>query len=268
MASTFSVIVVGILTEHPRKAQEITERCRQYEIPVALASSDEIAASPWRELWEKLRQECLSEEQLPDYVPTVVIDPCLLSTRQRLNSLQNLQRRYPRALWLRSGLTETATACAAALQYPEVVAFNGLPSVFQSSDILEIAPALTASNQALATAKDFFASLGFRTEVVADRVGLIIPRILALLINEGAFTVLERVAEPNDIDTAMRLATNYPKGVLEWADEIGLDTIVAILDALHEEYRQERYRTCVLLRQYVRANRLGRVSGQGFYQYG
>jgi 3-hydroxybutyryl-CoA dehydrogenase len=154
------------------------------------------------------------------------------------------------------------------LGYPDVIAFNGLPGVFSLLDTVEIAPALTASEAACTVAREFFSQLGFQPEIVEDRIGLVIPRILAMLINEGAFTVMERVAEPRDIDTAMRLATNYPRGILEWADDIGLDTIVAILDALYAEYHQERYRACVLLRQYVRARRLGRHTGQGFYQHG
>ncbi len=260
-----ATILFGHAAEHPRAVAEIAARCHQYGIPTYLWLPEQSPTGPWQNLWQALLQQ---------YPPTsegsadFIIDPCLAPTAQRLEAAHRLRQQFPAAVWLRSGLTETATACAHALDYAEVVAFNGMPGLFRQLDTLEIAPALTASDETRQRAEAFFSSLGFRPEVVEDRIGLVIPRILAMLINEGAFAVLERVAEPQDIDTAMRLATNYPRGILEWADDIGLDTVVAILDALYAEYHQERYRACVLLRQYLRAHRLGRHTGRGFYPYG
>jgi 3-hydroxybutyryl-CoA dehydrogenase len=66
----------------------------------------------------------------------------------------------------------------------------------------------------------------------------------------------------------MKLGTNYPKGPLAWADEIGLPVIMLVLDGLYREYQQERYRPCVLLKQYVRAGWTGKSAGRGFYVYG
>jgi 3-hydroxybutyryl-CoA dehydrogenase len=109
--------------------------------------------------------------------------------------------------------------------------------------------------------------LGYQVEHVEDRVGLVQMRVLATLINEAAFAVMEGVASPADIDQAMKLGTNYPKGLLEWADEIGIPIILLILDGLYREYQQERYRPCVLLKQYARAGWYGRASGRGFYTY-
>jgi 3-hydroxybutyryl-CoA dehydrogenase len=263
-----AVLLLGATTEHPRIVREISQRCRAHDILCALHCIGDLAQSPWAQEWTALQQEYPAADTLTAEEVAFILDLCLSPTVQRREELAALRARYPAAYWLRSGLTETATACAQTLGYPEVVSFNGLPGLFAQLDSLEIAPALTASERTLQAAQEFFSRLGFRTEVVEDRIGLVIPRILAMLINEGAFTVMERVAQPPDIDTAMRLATNYPRGILEWADDIGLDTIVAILDALYAEYHQERYRACVLLRQYVRAARLGRHTGEGFYRYG
>lgn len=262
------VLLVGDTAEHPRAVSEIATRCRQHGVNVYLWLPERPHTGQWRAEWQALAQEIPPADSLPESVVDFIIDPCLSPTAQRAEFVRQLHTQYPTAGWLRSGLTETATACANALDFPDVVAFNGMPGLFRLLESLEIAPALTASAEAQQRAMDFFATLQFRPERVEDRIGLVIPRILAMLINEGAFAVLERLAEPHDIDTAMRLATNYPRGVLEWADEIGLDTIVAILDALYAEYHQERYRACVLLRQYVRAHRLGRHTGRGFYAYG
>lgn len=262
------VLLIGNITEHPRAALDIATRCRHHGISVSLWLPEWPQTAPWHAEWQALADEFPVADPLPEGTVDFILDPCLSPTEQRGELLRSLQRRYPAAGWLRSGLTETATACAHALGFPDVIAFNGMPGLFRLLDSLELAPALTASEEAQQKAADFFSTLRFRPEWVEDRLGLVIPRILAMLINEGAFAVLERLAEPQDIDTAMRLATNYPRGVLEWADDIGLDTIVAILDALYAEYRQERYRACVLLRQYVRAHRLGRHTGRGFYRYG
>lgn len=90
---------------------------------------------------------------------------------------------------------------------------------------------------------------------VEDRVAHVSMRILMMIINEAAFAVQEGVASPSDIDTAMKLGTNYPLGPLEWCDRIGADVVVAVLDGLQLEYGEERYRPAVLLRQYARASR-------------
>lgn len=77
---------------------------------------------------------------------------------------------------------------------------------------------------------------------------MVMPRILCMLINEAAFALMENIATPADIDTAMKLGTNYPFGPVEWADRIGIRTVVSILDAIYRETGEERYRTAPLLR--------------------
>lgn len=132
---------------------------------------------------------------------------------------------------------------------------------------IEIAPALQTSQDATDRARTIFALLGIDTELVEDRVGLIIPRMLVTLINEAAFAAMEHIATPDDIDRAVLLGVNYPHGLLEWADMLGLDCVLRTLDALFEEYREPRYRACPLLRQYVRAGWNGKESGKGFFDY-
>lgn len=85
-----------------------------------------------------------------------------------------------------------------------------------------------------------------REEALGKRV---VDRILAMLINEAAEAVQFRIANARDIDTAMTKGVNYPKGLLAWANAIGIQTIVARLDALYEEYREDRYRASALLRR-------------------
>jgi 3-hydroxybutyryl-CoA dehydrogenase len=98
--------------------------------------------------------------------------------------------------------------------------------------------------------------------------GGVLERIVCQVINECAFALDEGVGSAQDIDTGMVLGLNYPRGPLAWADEIGLDHVLAVLDGLWEEYREERYRAAPLLRRLVREGRLGRASGAGFFEYG
>lgn len=175
---------------------------------------------------------------------------------------------YPDALFLISSSFLTATLFQSAIS-PEktIVSFNGFAGLFPFLQTLEIAVSANHSAKDLKQAQLFFQSLGFKTETVEDRIGFVFPRILAMIINEAAFCVMENVATSEDIDIAMKLGTNYPKGPLEWADEIGLDVVVEILDSLYLEYGQDRYRACVLLKQYIRAGWLGKQNGRGFYRY-
>lgn len=172
------------------------------------------------------------------------------------------------AVALCSTLCCTATDVMGRLdnQLP-VAGVNGLPLLWLSGKTVEIAPALQCPPDATAKITNMLQSIGFTTELTEDRIALVAPRILATLINEAAFAVMENVASAGDIDAAMRLGVNYPKGLLAWADELGIDRVVQILDALYGEYHQERYRACVLLRQLVRAGYAGQKTGRGFYRY-
>ena len=166
-----------------------------------------------------------------------------------------------------SAIMTTATYKRMVFDDANIINFNGLPGMFPQSNVVELAPALDISSEMVSFAQRYFHSLGFATEMVADRVGMVTPRVLSMIINEAAFCVMEGVSSAADIDTAMKLGTNYPKGPLEWADEIGIDVIADLIEGLKLEYSQERYRTCTLLKQYARAGRTGRKSGRGFYSY-
>jgi 3-hydroxybutyryl-CoA dehydrogenase len=94
--------------------------------------------------------------------------------------------------------------------------------------------------------------LGRLPHWVEDSPALILPRIVCMLANEAAFAVGEGVAEADTVDLAMRLGTNYPRGPLEWARQLGYGRVVAVLDHLRAEYGEERYRTAPLLRRWAR----------------
>jgi 3-hydroxybutyryl-CoA dehydrogenase len=162
-----------------------------------------------------------------------------------------------------NALTMTATEAASQLGAgASVLGFSFIPRTFAGANLLEVASSLQARPEALSRGVELLRELlGIETEAVVDRVGLVSARILAMVINEAAFALMEGVADAADIDTAMKLGTNYPEGPLRWADTIGVDVVLSILEALHDEYQEERYRPCVLLKQYARA-------GMAFHEKG
>lgn len=161
---------------------------------------------------------------------------------------------YPQsAIVFASILTTTATERSARAGRP-IFGLSFLPGAGDASSLLEIsAPLGTAADDAARASALLAEATGRSMEMLEDRVALVSARILAMVINEAAFALMERVADAADIDTAMKLGTNYPNGPLAWVDTIGADRIVAILDALHREYGEERYRPAVLLKQHARA---------------
>ena len=105
----------------------------------------------------------------------------------------------------------------------------------------------------------FFNALGKHAAWVGDAPGLVLGRIVCQVINESAFALGEGVGAARDIDLGMVLGLSHPRGPLEWADTIGLDHVLHVLEALNTEYREERYRPAPALRRLVAAGRLGRA---------
>ncbi len=173
----------------------------------------------------------------------------------------------PEALLLTSALSTTATHAGSWIQHPEqLVGFAALPPL-TTGGLIELAGGLRSDFVAVDRAREFFASIGLETELVTDSVGLVLPRIVCGLVNEAATALADGVAEAKDIDLAMRLGTNYPRGPLEWGDLIGLDVVLSVLRGLRDETGDDRYRPAPILQQYVRAGWLGKKTGRGFYEY-
>jgi 3-hydroxybutyryl-CoA dehydrogenase len=146
------------------------------------------------------------------------------------------------------------------------VGFHVLPPLF-GSRLVELTRSPYTTDAVANEVESFFRSLGKHTEWVEDAPGLVLGRIVCQLVNEACFALAEGVGSAADIDVAMRLGYNYPRGPLEWADLIELDHVLATIDALYEERREERYRAAPLLRRMVAEGRLGQSTGAGFFEY-
>jgi 3-hydroxybutyryl-CoA dehydrogenase len=146
------------------------------------------------------------------------------------------------------------------------VGFHVLPPLAHAQ-LVELTRSESSSPVAAARAERFFQALGKHVAWVGDAPGLVLGRIVCQVINESAFALGEGVGSAHDIDTGMLLGLSHPRGPFEWADAIGLDHVLTVLDALCSEYREERYRPAPALRRLVRAGQLGNESGAGFFDY-
>ncbi|MEX2117660.1 MAG: 3-hydroxyacyl-CoA dehydrogenase family protein [Bacteroidota bacterium] len=129
-----------------------------------------------------------------------------------------------------------------------LVGFAALPS-FSRQPLAEVAPTVHSPAETLEVVRRFFGSLGKECEYVQDRVGMVLPRILCQIMNEACFVLQDEVANPQDIDTAMKLGVHYPHGPVEWADRIGFQQVFAVLAALQNDLQEDRYRIAPLLKQ-------------------
>lgn len=133
--------------------------------------------------------------------------------------------------------------------------------------LVEIIRGHATSDATTKTVVDLSTALGKTPVEVNDYPGFVSNRVLLPMINEAIFCVMEGVAEPEAIDTVMKLGMAHPMGPLQLADFIGLDVCLAILNVLHEGLGDDKYRPCPLLKRMVAAGYLGRKSGRGFYDY-
>ena len=166
-----------------------------------------------------------------------------------------------------SALACSATEAASWSARPTRVAGWGALPPLAAGGLIEVAAALQSAPEAVVEAEAFWRGLGLECARVADGPGLVRARIVCALVNEAAAALSEGVASAADIDTAMRLGTNYPRGPLAWGDLIGLDVVLGVMRGLQEEFGEDRYRPTPLLARYVQAGRLGQKSARGFFEY-
>ncbi|MEX2100613.1 MAG: 3-hydroxybutyryl-CoA dehydrogenase [Acidimicrobiia bacterium] len=141
--------------------------------------------------------------------------------------------------------------------------FNPAPAM----SLVEIVPAITTSEATLSEAREFVETCGKTAVTVRDQAGFVVNALLFPYLNNAVKLFDSGVASRDDIDAAMKGGCNFPMGPLELLDLVGLDTSLAILQALYDEFTDPNFSPAPLLRRMVSAERLGRKSGAGFYEY-
>jgi 3-hydroxybutyryl-CoA dehydrogenase len=180
----------------------------------------------------------------------------------------DLDRNCPPGVILASNTSSIGiTGLAAHTRRPEQVIGMHFMNPVPVMKLVEIIRGLATSDKTYEVTRALAERLGKATVTSRDVPGFIVNRVLAPLINEAIFALYEGLASAEDIDRAVHLGLNHPMGPLALADLIGLDTTLAILEVLHRDLGDPKYRPCPLLRQYVAAGWFGRKSGRGFFSY-
>lgn len=160
-------------------------------------------------------------------------------------------------------ITEIGAATGRADKVIGMHFFNPVPAM----KLVEIIKGASTSQETFDAIKDLTVKLGKTPVEINEAPGFVVNRLLIPMLNEGMYAVMEGVANPADVDTSMKLGAGHPMGPLALADMIGLDICLAIMQTLHREFGDDKYRPCPLLVKMVRAGKLGRKTGEGFFKY-
>jgi 3-hydroxybutyryl-CoA dehydrogenase len=207
------------------------------------------------------------EEASPDSVH-LAIEAIVEKEEAKVELAKQLDEALPSgAIFASNTSSIPITRIAAATTRPRQVVGMHFMNPVPVLELVEVIPGMQTDPDVTKLICDLARDLGKVPVESADSPGFITNRVLMPLINEAFFCLHEGVGTPEGIDDAMRLGMRHPLGPLALADLIGLDTTLSILEVLHRDLGDDKYRPCPLLRRYVDAGRYGRKSGAGVYTY-
>jgi len=160
-------------------------------------------------------------------------------------------------------VTEIAAATGRSDKVIGMHFFNPVPAM----KLVEVIRGANTSQETYDTIKAMSEKMGKSPVEINEAPGFVVNRLLIPMLNEGMYCLMEGVANAADIDTSMKFGAGHPMGPLALADMIGLDICLKIMETLYKEFGDPKYRPCPLLVKMVRANKLGRKTGEGFFKY-
>jgi len=161
-------------------------------------------------------------------------------------------------------ITEIAAATGRADRIIGMHFFNPVPAM----KLVELIRGASTSQATFDKIRDMAVQMGKAPVEINEAPGFVVNRLLIPMLNEAMYALMEGVANAEDIDTSMKFGAGHPMGPLALADMIGLDICLKIMETLHKEFGDSKYRPCPLLIKMVRAGKLGRKTGEGFFVYG
>lgn len=173
----------------------------------------------------------------------------------------------PHAVFAANTSAISITRIASLTKRPDRILGMHFMNPVPMKKMVEVIRGFHTSDDTLSIAQQLLQGFGKECVVVSDSPGFVSNRVLMLTVNEAAFLVHDRVAEPADVDKIFRDCFGHTMGPLATADLIGLDTILYSIEVLYESFNDDKYRPCPLLKKMVDAGLHGRKNGQGFYAY-
>jgi 3-hydroxybutyryl-CoA dehydrogenase len=232
--------------ERQVKKQSISTAQKEAALAGIQGTTDYAALVPCRIVIEAVSENRDIKKQVLKQIEAAVTEECIIASNTSTISI-----------------TELAAGVRSPQRFIGMHFMNPVPvmQLVEVIDALQTAKEVTAEVEALAK------EIGKTPVLVKDSPGFVLNRLLIPMLNEAVYTLEGGVATAEAIDACMKLGANHPLGPLALADLIGLDICLNILEVLHADFGDPKYRPCPLLRRMVAAGRLGRKTGRGFYEY-
>ncbi|MEO6693989.1 MAG: 3-hydroxyacyl-CoA dehydrogenase family protein [Ignavibacteria bacterium] len=167
----------------------------------------------------------------------------------KFNILNFIDDKNSKGILISSSLCITALEQSANSRFPERIIGAGIYPTFSKAKAIELSKTNLTSPENFERSKKLFEDLEKEVFIVKDRIGMISMRIISMIINEAYLVLQEGTSNKEDIDTAMKLGTNYPFGPIDWSEKIGIEIIYNILRSMLDEFGDDRYRITPLLKE-------------------